>query len=93
MQNQHQSPLNNQNLKSSPPQLIKAGGGKAKKSIQLLKTTPKNNIGKPRYYADGLRISPSRFNDIWRLAVRFECLQTVSDKNYTRCYEIAILTA
>ena len=28
MQNQHQSPLNNQNLKSSPPQLIKADGMK-----------------------------------------------------------------
>ena len=28
MQNQHQTPLNNQNLKTSPPQLIKAGGTK-----------------------------------------------------------------
>lgn len=36
MQNQHQSPLNNQNLKSSPPQLIKAGGMKNVDFSELL---------------------------------------------------------
>ena len=43
MQNQHQTPLNNQNPKSSPPQLIKAGGTKNVDFSELLNDALSND--------------------------------------------------